>query len=143
MKKILLIFCVSGLILSCGTSTKSNASSSKESETSIVDPSEYASTITSEELKTMLYKYASDEFEGRETGEKGQKMAVEYLKAQYKAMGIPTPLGGDNYFQEVPLEKQKATEAKLSVNGKAFKSFEHHLVLAASESMAISVNDMV
>ncbi len=143
MKKILLIFCVSGLILSCGTSTKSNASSSKESETSIVDPSEYASTITSEELKTMLYKYASDEFEGRETGEKGQKMAVEYLKVQYKAMGIPTPLGGDNYFQEVPLEKQKATEAKLSVNGKAFKSFEHHLVLAASESMAISVNDMV
>ena len=65
----------------------------------------------------MLYKYASDEFEGRETGEKGQKMAVEYIKSQYKDMGIPTPLGGDDYFQEVPLEKQKVGEANLSVNG--------------------------
>jgi len=143
MKKILLIFCVSGLIISCGTSSKSNAPSTKASVTITVDPSEYASTITSDELKTMLFKYASDEFEGRETGEKGQKMAVEYLKEQYKAMGIPTPLGGDDYFQEVPLEKQKVTEAKLSVNGKPFNSFEHHLVLAVSEGIEISVDDMV
>jgi len=142
MKKILL-FCVSCMILSCGTSSKSNVSSTKESKIKLVDPAKYASTITSEELKTMLYKYASDEFEGRETGEKGQKMAVEYLKEQYKAMEIPTPLGGDNYFQEVPLEKQKASEANISVNGKSFKSFEDHIVLAASESMEISVNDIV
>jgi len=143
MKKILLIFCLSGLILNCGTSSKSNAPSIKESKIKIVDPTEYASTITSDELKTMLYKYASDEFEGRETGEKGQKMAVEYLKEQYIAMGIPTPLGGDDYFQEVPLEKQKVTEAKLSINGKSFNSFEHHLVLAVSERIDISVNDIV
>ena len=143
MKKILLICCFSFLIISCGTSTKSNAPSIKESKTKIVEPSEYASTITSEELKTMLYKYASDEFEGRETGEKGQKMAVEYLKEQYIAMGIATPLGGDDYFQEVPLEKQKVTEAKLSVNRKAFNSFEDHIVLAVSESINISLNDIV
>lgn len=143
MKKILLIFCVSGLILSCGTSSKSNTVSAKASKTELVDPSEYASTITSEELKTMLYIYASDEFEGRETGEKGQKMAVEYLKEQYIAMEIPTPLNGDDYFQEVPLEKQKVTEAKLSVNGTPYNSFEHHIVLAVSESIEISINDIV
>ena len=143
MKKILLIFCVSGLIISCGTSSKSNTSSIKKSKTKIVDPSEYASTITSEELKTMLFKYASDEFEGRETGEKGQKMAVEYLKEQYKAMEISTPLGGDDYFQEVPLVKQKTATAKLSVNRKTFNSFDHHIVLSVSESIDISVDDII
>ena len=73
-----------------------------------------------------------DEFEGRETGEKGQKMAVEYLKSQYQALNIPTPLGNDDYFQEVPLEKQSVSEAKITVNGKDFKSFEEHIVLRAS-----------
>ena len=143
MKKILLLICVSCIILSCGSLSKNDIAATKEVETKIVDPSKYASTITSEELKTMLYKYASDEFEGRETGEKGQKMAVEYLKEQYIAMEIPSPLGGDDYFQEVPLEKQKTNEARLSINGKSFNSFEHHIVLAASESMDISVNDLV
>ena len=40
----------------------------------------FASSITAEELKEKLYTYASDEFEGRETGTKGQKIAIEYLK---------------------------------------------------------------
>ncbi len=143
MKKILLIFCVSSLIFSCGTSSKSKTSSGESNKVKIADPAEFASSITSDELKTMLYKYASDEFEGRETGEKGQKMAVEYLKSQYKDMGIPTPLGGDDYFQEVPLEKQKVAGAKLSVNGNSFNNFEHFITYAVSESVTISVNDIV
>ena len=48
----------------------------------------YASSITAEELKEKLYIYASDEFEGRETGDMGQKLAVEYLKEiYYKKLG--------------------------------------------------------
>ncbi|MFC0604218.1 M28 family metallopeptidase [Winogradskyella pulchriflava] len=143
MKKLILIFCVSGLIISCGTSSKSNSSSISKDETKVADPTKYAATITTDELKTMLYKYASDEFEGRETGEKGQKLAVEYLKEQYKAMGIPTPLGGDDYFQEVPLEKQSVSEAKISVNGKNFMSFEDHIVLRASGNDEIAVDEII
>ena len=143
MKKIVLIFCVSSLILSCGISSKTNIPSDKVSKSKMADPSEYASTITSEELKTMLYKYASDEFEGRETGEKGQKMAVEYLKTQYKALGIPTPLGNDDYFQEVPLKKQSISEANVSINGKNFKSYENHIVLRSSGNTEVSVDEIV
>jgi Peptidase family M28 len=143
MKKLLSIFCVSVLMVSCGTSSKSSAPAVKTVDTETVNPVKYASTITSEELKTMLYKYASDEFEGRETGEKGQKMAVEYLKSQYVDMGIPSPLGGDDYFQEVPLEKQSVSEAKITVNGKSFESFKDHIVLRASGSSNITVNDIV
>ncbi len=128
-------------MVSCGTSSKSNLSSPQK--VNMADPSEFASSITSDELKTLLYKYASDEFEGRNTGEKGQKMAVEYLKSQYMDMAIASPLGGDDYFQEVPLEKQKVGEATLSVNGKSFNNFEHHITLAVSENTSISVNDLV
>jgi len=142
MKKLLLICLIPSFVLSCGTSSKTTTSSEvKKAE--IANPTEFATTITSAELKEMLYKFASDEFEGRETGEKGQKMAVEYLKNQYKTMGINTPLGSDDYFQEVPLEKQKIAEAELNVNGKSFNSFKDHIVLAISKSMDLSIDNIV
>ena len=66
------------------------------------DVMEYAETITAGELSNHLYIFASDEFEGRETGEPGQKKAAEYLKKEYKNLNIPSPIGGDDYYQEVP-----------------------------------------
>jgi hypothetical protein len=141
MKKILFFFCMTSLIISCGTSSKSNIASVQKVK--MADPSEFASSITSDELKTLLYKYASDEFEGRNTGEKGQKMAVEYLKSQYKEMAIASPLGGDDYFQEVPLEKKSVGESKLSINGITYNKFEDHVTLVISEDVSMSVNDLV
>lgn len=134
MKKLLPVLGIAVLLFGCGASKKSASKASS---------ADYASSITSDELKELLYKYASDEFEGRETGEKGQKLAVEYLKSKYKSMGIPSPLSGDDYFQEVPLEKQGIATATLSVNGKAFNSFEDHIVLRLAESINISASDIV
>lgn len=62
----------------------------------------YAQTITSNELKTHLYKYASDEFEGRETGTEGQKKAVNFLADYYKSQGIVSPQKDSSYFQTIP-----------------------------------------
>lgn len=62
----------------------------------------YAETITAKDLGKHLFIYASDEFEGRDTGEPGQKKAVEYLKNFYINNGIASPLGDSNYFQNVP-----------------------------------------
>ena len=63
----------------------------------------FAKSITEKELKEHLYIYASDEFEGRDTGEPGQKKAVEYLRNYYKSIGVePGDLEGD-YFQEMTL----------------------------------------
>ncbi len=67
-----------------------------------VNPMNYANSITSKELKEHLYIFASDDFEGRETGEPGQKKAAEYLKKEYKSLEIVSPIGGDDYYQEVP-----------------------------------------
>lgn len=93
MKKVALIALAVSMV-----ACKSQQSNTVES----VDVMDYANSITPEELKEHLYTFASDEFEGRETGEPGQKKAAEYLKNEYKELGIPSPLGGDDYFQEIP-----------------------------------------
>ncbi len=81
---------------------------------------EYANTITPDELKEHLYTFASDEFEGREAGEPGQKKAAEYLKNEYKKLDIPSPLGGDDYFQEVPESAFSRGNVKASENVLAY-----------------------
>lgn len=104
MKKTLFYAASLLLLVSCGAHQNS-----KKNKTNV----DYASTITSKELSTHLYIYASDEFEGRNTGEPGQKKAVEYLKNFYVKEGIPSPLGGNDYFQEVPTSYlNKFTRAK-------------------------------
>jgi Zn-dependent M28 family amino/carboxypeptidase len=96
MKKITLILCTSLLVISCSSSQNNKSSKNTEGVT------DFAKTITADELKTMLFTYASNEFEGRKTGETGQKKAVEFIKTQYIKMGVPSPLGEDDYFQEIP-----------------------------------------
>lgn len=139
MKKTILALGLAVLLTACGGSNTRTKSTTKVP----VNPEDYANTITQDELKEMLYNYASDEFEGRDTGEKGQKMAVEYLKKKYQSMGIPSPYSGDDYFQEVPLQKQKVSQAQVSVNDAAFDAFKHHIVLALSKSIDINTSEIV
>lgn len=63
---------------------------------------QYANSITLEELKENLYEFASDAYEGRDTGEPGQKRAAEFLKQNYVASGVSSPISKEDYFQEVP-----------------------------------------
>lgn len=64
----------------------------------------FATGIMEADLKTHLYIIASDEFEGRDTGEPGQKLAAEYIKDFYITRNIASPLGGNNYFQTIGTE---------------------------------------
>ena len=90
------------LLVNCGPKmTESGSHSGENVALTDVDPMPFAESISAEELKEMLYVYASDEFEGRNTGEPGQKKAVEYLKDYYIDQGIPSALE-DTYFQTVP-----------------------------------------
>lgn len=140
MKKILLIAGIAIGILSCGSSQQKT---SKIVDFKTVDPTQFGNTITSAELKEMLYTYASDEFEGRETGEPGQKKAINYIKDHYVEMGIPSALPNNNYFQEVPLEKQKIPDVKLTVDGKSIPMLEEFIVTGSVNSENISTNEII
>lgn len=93
MKKIL-FFSLSIGLFSCGA----------QKNVENADPQKYASSITSEELKDHLYTFASDEYEGRDTGKPGQKKAAEYIRAEFKDLGISSPPGVTNYYQEISTE---------------------------------------
>ena len=104
MKNILTLNLITLVLLCCGTANhnSNNSDENKNQSSKVVDPTVYGNTITSNELKEMLYVYASDEFEGRKTGEPGQKKAVEFIKDYYTTLNIPSPLGVNDYFQEIP-----------------------------------------
>lgn len=80
----------------------------------------YAKTITQEELKEHLYIYASDEFEGRETGKPGQKKAVAYLKEAYEKMEIAAAKDDGDYIQNVPLEMSNLPTGSINIDNQEY-----------------------
>lgn len=63
----------------------------------------YAETIQEQDLKELLYVYASDFFQGRETGTLGQKRAVTFLREFYQNRNIKAAQGTQDYFQPMEL----------------------------------------
>ena len=119
-------------------SSKSTADGTSQTSTSeaiavTADPVAYAETITEADLKEHLNIYASDEFEGRETGEPGQKKAVEYLKTEYEKLGVPAAQENGDYFQKVPLEVSKVPTGSITVNGQEFPLGESLLTFSKVE----------
>ena len=82
-----------------------------------------AESITQQELKELLYVYASDYFEGRRTGSKGQKIAVDFLRDYYMDLNIQAAKGTNNYFQEMTLK----------VNGKMVRTENVAAIVEGSE----------
>lgn len=75
----------------------------------------YAETITVLDLRSRLEIIASDDFEGRETGQLGQKKAANYIKERFQEFGYQPieKLGG--YFQPFKLQLTYPDTVKLVV----------------------------
>ena len=132
MKKVLLV--AFSLVVACNSSQKTVSTTTKtENLVSEANPVLYAETITEDELKEHLYIYASDEFEGRETGKPGQKKAIDYLKKQYEALGIPAAQTNGDYFQKVPLEIGKVPSGTISINGESYELGKDILTFTSAE----------
>jgi hypothetical protein len=91
-----------------------------------VDPIEkYAASIKAEDASRQLTILAADWMEGRETGERGQKMAATYMADQFKSFGLKPVVKdekGYSYFQNFDLEKRtwKNVSIKLDTIDKKF-----------------------
>ena len=59
----------------------------------------FSETITTIDLERHLNILASDSLEGRETGQKGQKMAADYIMNHFKYIGVP-PYKKNTYYQK-------------------------------------------
>jgi hypothetical protein len=84
----------------------------------------YAATINQADLKDYLTVLASDEYEGRETGARGQKMAAKYIREHFMAFGIPPVPAAEErglsngYEQPFPLALTRPGGLSLLVDGK-------------------------
>ena len=60
-------------------------------------------SITADDLLRHIGVLASDEFEGRAPGTRGEDLTVEYLTEQFRAMGLQPGNPDGTYIQQVPL----------------------------------------
>ena len=76
-------------------------------ETHAADPNsvglDASKSITPERLRAQLTLIASDEFEGRETSYRGQKLAALYIASQFEKMGLRPAGDSGSYFQRFPV----------------------------------------
>jgi hypothetical protein len=92
--------------------------------------SAYAATITPEDLRKHLTILASDEYEGRATGEKGQKLAADYLARQFAELGLEGPMleTTNPYLQPFGVVRYAPDgSGTVRVSGKGGKTFESGL----------------
>lgn len=131
------------LLAGCGTTNTLQQTTSKDSFGKIPDPIPYAKSITSEELKEMLFTYAGDQFLGRDTGSKTQKEAANYIKDQYIANGIPAAMGDDKYFQNVPLKTMIPPMGIMQIKGEVFHIGEDAISFSSYNSDAFVLHEIV
>jgi Zn-dependent M28 family amino/carboxypeptidase len=103
--KFLFIASALALIGSCATPKYSTKVQNIKDSIELVDSAlviKYANSITPNELKNHLYTISDNNFEGRATGEIGQKMAANYIQTFYKENKIGSPMLDSSYFQTIP-----------------------------------------
>ncbi len=66
-------------------------------------PKEALDTMNAADLLKHVKVLASDEFEGRAPGSKGEELSVKYISEQFKALGLKPGNPDGSYIQEVPL----------------------------------------
>jgi len=66
--------------------------------------------ISTEDLSHHVRILASDEFEGRAPGTRGEQLTVDYISSQFRRLGLQ-PGNGDSYTQSVPMMRTTADPA--------------------------------
>ncbi len=110
-------------------------------EVSVVE--KYAQIINKNTLNVIATKLASEEFAGRETGMKGQKLAADYIADQFKTYGIPPVKALDGYFQEFPITTTYAEGVKITAAGKNFQFMKDYFYFRGFGDTVMAKNKIV
>ncbi len=69
----------------------------------VIPPAAALATIRDKDLVGHIKTLASDDFEGRFPGSKGEEMTIHYLAEHFKSLGLLAGNSNGTYFQKVPL----------------------------------------
>ncbi len=109
-----------------------------------VDPAalKYAGLITPNDARKHLSILASDEFEGRETGQPGAEKAANYIAAEFKKLGLSAPVNR-SYFQKVPLIETAFIVNSFVVNQTALSNWKDFYFSGSPAPKTIKTNEIV
>lgn len=89
--------------------------------------------LDEKQLRVHLSILASDGFEGRETGEVGQRKAAAYLEAYYASLGFE-PCNNGSFFQMVPMVNTQILGGQVVVSSDTLQLAEGFLVYPGLET---------
>jgi hypothetical protein len=87
----------------------------------------FSQSISKDNAYKHLSVLASDEYEGRETGKKGAWMAADYIRTQFKSLGLTAPVNG-SYFQPVGLATYSLSQTVFTLNGTPLESMKDFVI---------------
>jgi len=95
----------------------------------------YSKTITGSDLEKHLKIIASDEYQGRETGDKGLEMAAKYVTNGFQGDKLNGPVQNseNTYYQEFELEKKNWSKIEIAAGKEKFESFKDIAFIELSE----------
>lgn len=83
----------------------------------------YGDMITPADLKEYLSIIASDAFEGRETGKRGQKIAAAFISAHFQELNLVPPVNG-SFYQPVQLYTNIPGDIYVKAGATRFNNFD-------------------
>ena len=107
-----------------------------------ISPAEFGESISVEDLYKHLSVLASDDYQGRETGQKGQKAAAIYIAKEFERLQLK-PAGNDNFFQTFDLVKKTLAAKKLIVNQQVFNFGDDFFCAKNIGNVNFQSNDIV
>src|SRR5205085_9428992 len=104
--------------------------------------------ITPDGLLAHIKMLASDEFEGRAPGSKGEELSIKYISEQYTQISLSPGNPDGTYFQEIPLAGIKTTPSASFVVGKKITTLKYPDDYVASSArlqneIKVEISDIV
>src|SRR6476659_5541004 len=85
------------------------------------NPTVYANSITSEDLKKHLYIVADKDMQGRETATEGQRKAAAYIETQFKNIGLLLANKG-SFQMPFSVYQDSLEQLGLEINGNTYET---------------------
>lgn len=106
------------------------------------DQLKYAELITEISNRQHMEVLATEEFEGRGTGQAGGQKAAEYIANEFEKYGLTDPTSG-SYFQKVPLVKKTFVVDNFEINDRTYTNGKDFFVQGNTPTRNFSANEVI
>ena len=95
----------------------------------LTDGHQFATEIDTADLRFAVSALASEEMEGRKTGEPGQWKAAEFIAQRFEQLGLSALVGNQDYIQAIELVKSLPSHHQVSVGGVSLEEGRDYVFL--------------